>query len=523
MFKRLDAAEVRALGAVLQLDLSQDEAEVMAAQLGHDVAAFEQLDALRMDDDRPLAAPRMVYDAGRRPTEAEDPLRAFITLCDVRGSDGGSLQGTRVGLKDNIAVAGVPMTFGVQLMDGYVPDFDATVTIRLLAAGARIVGKTNMDGFSFGGYGWGGVGDYGRTVNPHGAEFLTGGSSQGSAVAVASGAVELAFGGDQGGSIRLPAAWCGVVGLKATHGLIPHSGVFALDPVVDFTGPIARTVATVATALQAVAGRDQLDPRQRDVPVELPDYVEAASQEVAGLRVGVLAEGFAGGCDEEVAAAVRAAVDELAEQGAVVEDVSVPLHELGTLPIAPLWSEGLRLLWDTNLAGAFAASYYPTSLVSAIGRAKTTNGHELPLNVKRSLVVGEYLRRYHQGRLYARAQNLRRRFAAAYDEAFERVDVLVMPTSSLPVQRFHPPATHRDAIEQTLFGGAAPDLGTIIRNTVPFNYTGHPAISVPCGLAGGMPVGMQIVGPRFGDDVVLRAAAGYERGRRVEIAPSPPS
>ncbi len=400
------------------------------------------------------------------------------------------------------------------------PAVPLTITIRLLDAGARIVGKTNMDGFSFGGYGWGGIGDFGRTLNPHGDAYLTGGSSQGSAVAVASGAVDIAFGGDQGGSIRLPAAWCGVVGLKATHGLIPHSGVFALDPVVDYSGPIARTVTEVAAALAVVAGRDDFDPRQRDVPAQLPDYLEAVSEGVDGLRVGVLDEGFeAAGCDNAVAATVRAAIDQLAGQGALVRGVSVPLHELATLPISPLWSEGLWLMFETNLGGAFASSYYPTSLMNAIGRAKQTNGHELPLNVKRSLITGAYLRRYYHGRLYARAQNLKRQFIAAYDRTFEEVDVLVMPTSLLPVQRFHPPESYRDAVEQTLFGGAAPDLATIIRNTVPFNYTGHPALSVPCGLAGGMPVGIQIVAARFRDDLVLRVGAGYERERQVAIAP----
>ena len=153
-------------------------------------------------------------------------------------------------LKDHIALAGVPLTFSSHMMDGYVPDFDATVVTRLLDAGATIVGKLKMEEFSWGGPGLSGVGDYGRPLNPHNREHVTGGSSSGSGAAVAGGLVDIALGGDQGGSIRLPAAWCGIVGLMPTHGLVPHSGVFGLEPTIDYVGPMARTVEDVAVSLQ---------------------------------------------------------------------------------------------------------------------------------------------------------------------------------------------------------------------------------------------------------------------------------
>jgi amidase len=151
--------------------------------------------------------------------------------------------------------------------------------------------------------------------------------------------------------------------------------------------------------------------------------------------------------------------------------------------------------------------------MNAIGRARTTNGHELPLNIKRSLIIGEYLHRYYHGRLYAKAQNVKRQFVAGYQNAFAEADVLAMPTCSLSVKPFHQPESFREAVEQTLFQGAAPDLGAIIRNTVPFNYTGHPAISVPCGLANGMPIGLQLVAPHFRDDLLLQVAHAYEQAR----------
>ena len=235
----------------------------------------------------------------------------------MKGADSGPLHGKTVALKDHIALAGVPLTFSSHMMDGYVPDFDATVVTRLLDAGATIVGKLKMEEFSWGGPGLSGVGDYGRPLNPHNREHVTGGSSSGSGAAVAGGLVDIALGGDQGGSIRLPAAWCGIVGLMPTHGLVPHSGVFGLEPTIDYVGPMARTVEDVAVSLQCLAGRDGLDPRQADVPASLPAYTDALSRGVKGLRIGVLDEGFGvPGGDRAVDEAVMEAVHVLERGGA---------------------------------------------------------------------------------------------------------------------------------------------------------------------------------------------------------------
>ena len=176
-------------------------------------------------------------------------------------------------------------------MDGYIPDFDATVVTRLLDAGATIVGKLNMEDFSFGGPGVAGVGDFGRPLNPHDAGYVTGGSSSGCGAAIAAGEIDIALGGDQGGSIRIPAAWSGCLGLKATHGLIPHSGVFGLEPSVDYVGPMTRTVDDLAAVLQCVAGPDGYDPRQAKCR-RAPGLCRRAWPKLKGLRIGVLAEGF---------------------------------------------------------------------------------------------------------------------------------------------------------------------------------------------------------------------------------------
>src|SRR5438067_4197871 len=258
------------------------------------------------------------------PSPGEDPFNAWRWKCHIEGAPDGRMAGKSVSFTDHIAVAGVPMSFGSFALEGFIPDFDATVVTRVLEAGGTITGKNVMNGLS-GGYGTGGgIGDYGRPLNPHNHEHVTGGSSSGSGAAVAAGQVDISFGGDQGGSIRIPAAFCGIVGLKPTFGLVSHFGIgFGSDQSIDFTGPMARTVEDAAAALQATAGHDSYDPRQtRDVPSSL-DAVSRLTDGVAGLRIGVVQEGFAG-AELEVRDLVMAAVDVLAGAGATVSEMCIP-------------------------------------------------------------------------------------------------------------------------------------------------------------------------------------------------------
>src|SRR5262245_55773236 len=331
MLRRLDVDEVMEYGRALGFDLTLTEARMIQARMMDTVATLEAFDEMRVEE-RWLPLRFTERDPGRRPTEAEDPLGAFIRTCRVKGADRGPLAGKTVALKDHIALAGVPLTFSSHMMDGYVPDFDATVVTRLLDAGATIVGKLKMEEFSWGGPGLSGVGDYGRPLNPHNREHVTGGSSSGSGAAVAGGMVDIAMGGDQGGSIRLPAAWCGIVGLMPTHGLVPHTGVFGLEPTIDYVGPMARSVDDVARVLECLAGPDGFDGRQARVPAALPRYTEALSRGVKGLRIGILTEGFGvTGGERDVDDAVMTAIGVLERAGAVVEKVSVPLHVVAPL------------------------------------------------------------------------------------------------------------------------------------------------------------------------------------------------
>jgi amidase len=232
-----------------------------------------------------------------------------------------------------------------------------------------------------------------------------------------------------------------------------------------------------------------------------------------GLGSGTRAVGLGvPGAAPDVARLVTPALGVIAGAGARLEKVSVPLHRTAPQAILPLFLEGGGLLYDTNLAGAFAKSFYPASIMAAFGRAKRSHSHELPLNLKLILLAGKYARDHYNGRLYAKAQNVRPTIVAQYREAFAKIDLLAMPTVPVKSHPYRTPADYAEAIEHTLFGGQlGEDLGVLIANTAPFNYTGFPAISIPCGKSDGMPVGLQLVAPDFREDLLIQAAHAYQR------------
>jgi amidase len=397
------------------------------------------------------------------------------------------------------------MRFGSFALEGFIPDFDATVVTRVLQAGGTIIGKNVMNGLS-GGFGTGGgIGDYGRPLNPHNHDHVTGGSSSGSGAAVAAGQVDISFGGDQGGSIRIPAAFCGIVGLKPTFGLVSHFGIgFGSDQSIDYTGPMTRTVEDAAAALQATAGYDPYDPRQtRHVPTSM-DVLSRLADGVSGLRIGVLDEGF-----DEAEVAVRdlvmAAVEVLAKAGAKVSRVSIPAHHAIRTAQAALSAEGALALFKTGFFGAFTRTYYPASLIAAINKMWASHADLLTPRSKLSLIAAELSRRTYHGRVYARAQNVRPTYIKAYDTALADVDVLVMPTCIMTAPRNYTPGSYLEAVEDNL------TLRSSSRNTQPFNYTGHPALALPVGKSSaGLPASMQLVGRFFDDPLLLRVAYAYQ-------------
>lgn len=510
--QRPETDDVVALAETFGIHLTPGEARIFTDRLHSQIDDLEQFLELRIDEHRPPLR-HLTRDPGKRPTDTEDPLNAFIRMCSVKGAETGPLAGKTVGLKDHIAVAGVPMSNGSYFLDGYTPDFDATVVTRLLDAGATIVGKMNMEDFSFGGPGVAGVGDFGRPLNPHNNAHVTGGSSSGAGAAVAAGMIDMAMGGDQGGSIRIPAAWSGCVGLKATHGLIPHSGVFGLEPSVDYVGPMTRTVDDLAAVLACLAGPDGYDPRQDMVPPKLPDYVGELGRDIKGVRIGVLAEGFDfPGGEADVDEAVKDAIEVLRAGGAAMETVSVPLHKTAWLAMGPLFLEGARVGWDSNFSGAFGKNFCPASFMATFGRAKRSHSHELPLNFKMILLAGAYAHERLSGKLFAKSTATRPTIAAAYRKAFEKVDLLVMPTCPTTAHEYEVPSGYVDAIDRTMFGGkVGKDISILGANTSAFNYTGFPAVSIPCGKVNGLPVGLQLVAPHFREDMLIRVAHAYQR------------
>lgn len=504
MYAVPSSAEVTAVARSLGIHLGPDEADLYRKYLLEQLTALDAFVQSRIDESPPpMCSP--TRPAPCKPSASEDPLNAWLWKCDIPGAPTGPLAGKTVSFKDHIAVAGVPMSFGTFALDGFIPDFDATVVTRVLQAGGRIIGKNVMNGLS-GGFGsGGGIGDYGRPLNPHNTEHVTGGSSSGSGAAVAAGQVDIAFGGDQGGSIRNPASYCGIVGLKPTFGLVSHFGIgFGSDQSIDYTGPMARTVEDAAAALQATAGYDGYDPRQRREVPETLDVLSHLHDGVAGLRIGVLEEGFEY-VDPEVCDIVLAAVNELEKAGAKVSRLHNPLHHQVRNAHQALGAEGGLAVFKTGFYGAFTRSYYPASLLAAINTLWADHADVLTPRTKMNLIAGELVRKNYGGRVYAKAQNARPTFIKAYDDLLAEVDVLAMPTNVTTAPKNHRPATLEEAVEENL---AQRRVGG---NTSQFNYTGHPALALPVGnSSAGLPVSMQLVGRFFDDPLVMQIACAYQ-------------
>jgi amidase len=494
------AHQIISIAALLGFSLDADEVPLYQVALTEQLAELDQFAQARLAEDRPLLLfPERA--PAYRPLPGDDPYRAWLWRCRIGGRADGLLAGKTVGVKDHVSVAGIPQCFASYPLENFVPDLDATVVTRVLEGGGQVIGKQAMTGF---------LGDYGPTLNPHDPTRIAGGSSSGSAVAVAVGDVDVSFGGDQGGSIRIPAAYCGVLGLKPSFGLVSHFGVgFGAEQSIDHVGPMARRVEDLAAALEVVAGYDLHDPRQaRDVPDTFP-VVTGLDRGVRGVRVGLLEEGFAGPADETVIAGVRQAAEVLAQAGATVTTVSVPQHRQVDAAYAALSLEGARALFDTGFFGTGAATYYPASVIAAVHGLWHDHADMLVPRTKVNLIAAELSRRAYGGAVYAKAHNVRSGYVRAYDEALSAVDVLLMPTVRTVAPVTEPEPRDRRARLAARLGRnwlTAPSGD----NTRPFNYTGHPALAVPCGRDGALPFSMQLVGRRLADPLLLRVAYTYQ-------------
>jgi amidase len=324
----------------------------------------------------------------------------------------------------------------------------------------------------------------------------------------------MALGGDQAGSIRIPASFCGTVGHKPTHGLVPYTGAFPIENTIDHVGPITRTVRDAALMLGVLAGRDGLDPRQRfDAPPG--GYLGDLDAGVAGLRIGVLEEGFAipGLSQPGVDEAVRVAIATLQAAGAKVRPVSVPAHQHGVHLWAVIGTDGaFGQMLEGNGYGMNVPGRYDPELIGHFARGRREHAAEMSVTLKMTTILGRYSLDRHGNQYYAMARNLALELAAAYDAAFADVDVLVMPT--LPVVAFDIPSGDIDPEEVLAYTAG------LMPNTCPFDVTGHPATSVPAGLSDGLPAGLMIVGRQLADGMCLRVAQAYETA--VGGFPAPP-
>ena len=462
------------------------------------IGAYNLLDRLP-DELPPVSYPRL---PGRRPMPEENRHGAWYVKTEIAGAAEGKLKGKKVALKDNICLAGVPMMNGASTMEGYVPEIDATVATRILDAGGTIVGKTVCEYFCFSGGSHTSAG--GPVHNPHRIGHSAGGSSSGSAAVVALGEVPMALGGDQGGSIRIPASFCGIYGMKPTHGLVPYTGIMPIELTLDHTGPMTATVEDNALLLEVLAGPDGLDPRQSAGAVAKP-YREALGRGAAGLRIAIVEEGFGHPrAMPQVEALVREAAERFKGLGAVVEPVSIPMHRQGAAIWLAIAAEGATM--QMMLGNGFGFNWqglYLTSLLD-FHSGWRNRADELSDSLKNTMLLGHWMVTRYRGRYYAKAQNLVRRLRRGYDEALARYDLLLMPT--LPMVATPLPASDApmEEILEAAFG--------MVANTAQFDCTHHPAMSLPCGLVDGLPVGMMLVGKAFDEETIYRAAAAFEKG-----------
>jgi amidase len=494
--RRPSTHELLQAGSELGLNLSLADAESFRGLMQGLLDAYDVVDGMV----EPMPTVSYPRSPGVRPQPEDNPYGAWAVKSRIQGARRGRLAGKRVAIKDNVCVAGVPMMNGASILEGYVPEIDATIVTRLLDEGAEILGKSVCEYYCASGGSH--TSANGIVENPVVPGHNAGGSSSGSTALVAAGHVDMATGGDQGGSIRIPASYCGVVGLKPTHGLVPYTGIFAVELTVDHAGPITRTVADCALMLEVMAGPDGFDPRQSGAQSQ--PYTQALVRGVSGLRIGLVREGFGmTGAEAEVDTGVREAAHRLAQTGAIVKDISIPLHLAGMAIWTPIFLEGAtELMMKQNAFGTNMKGLFLESLLDTHARWRE-RADELSETLKLGILTGHYMSSRNLGRFYGKAQNLNRSLTADYDSALAEVDVLLMPTTPMAATVLPGPNASREEVIGRAF--------EMIGNTAPTCVTGHPAISIPVGkTSDGRPIGAMLIARHLDEMTLFRAAAALE-------------
>ncbi|CBX93739.1 similar to amidase [Plenodomus lingam JN3] len=446
-----------------------------------------------------------------RPSDQEqDYGHAWAHKFNIRGnSEGELLRGKTICLKDNIAVAGIPQFFGTDAIHPWTPDSDATVVTRALDAGGDIVGTTICENFcnstsSF-------TSAQGTIHNPYAAGYSAGGSTSGGCALVGGGLVDIAIGADQGGSIRVPSAFCGCVGLKPTHGLVPYTGISSGDAIDDHAGPIGRTVRDVALTLDAISGRDDYDDRTLGAPTHgLIKYSEQLQASVAGMKIGILTEGFEHRLlNDDVKEVVLQAAEAFQVLSATVEEVSLPLHLQGPA----IWTIQQRIAGTLGIMGLAHGRRGLLSTAFEAARQPWTDDsfQKLFPSTKNTIINGLSLMKNYPG-LYAKTINIAQRLRDEYEKLLQIYDIIVMPTTPCVAPR-NADWKRGDAPMDAL----KPSMGLTI-NTAVFDVTGHPAMTIPVGFAPSsedpnvrLPVGMQLVGGLWQEQKLLNAGLAWEK------------
>lgn len=489
-----------------------DQLKQVASDMGlslteADVASYlalmkPSIDAYNVVDQLPDNLPDAKYPraAGYRPPPEENKHNAWYYKARVEGARQGKLAGRTVVLKDNVMLAGVPMMNGSSTLEGYTPDIDATVVSRILDAGGVILGKAHCEAFCLSGGSH--TNATGPVHNPHKMGYTAGGSSSGSAVLVALGEADMAIGGDQGGSIRIPSSFCGIYGMKPTYGLVPYTGIMPIEVYIDHTGPMTATVSDNARLLEVIAGSDGYDPRQY-APRMYP-YTQMLDGGVKGLKVAVLKEGFGLPTSEpDVDNKVRGAAELFGKLGAIVTEVSIPWHLSAGSLFLPIVFEGATqtMMWGDGY-GLSRPDLYVTSLMD-FHRGWRRRANEMSETTKLFTMFGTYIHKRYGSRYYGKAMNITRQLIAAYDAALARHDLLLMPTTPMKAQPLPKPGAAREEIIARALEPLA--------NTAPFNLSHHPAMAIPCGMSDGLPVSMMLVGKHFDEPTIYRAAYSFEQ------------
>ncbi len=478
------------MSEVADLTVAGLAARIAAGDLRAWDAAHACLDRIRLHDARLHAFHTVATEQALERAGALDAARE-------RGEVTGLLHGVPIALKDNLCTRGIETTASSRILEGFVPPYNATVVDRLEAAGAVIIGKTNLDEFAMGSSTENSA--YGPSRNPWADDRTPGGSSGGSAVAVAARMSPGALGSDTGGSIRQPAALTGVVGLKPTYGRVSRYGLLAFASSLDQIGPFGRTAEDVALLLEVIAGADARDATSAPEPV--PPYRAALTGNVKGLRIGVARDVLTEGVDEGVIAAFNASIDVLRGRGAQIVDVTLPHTRYG-IPIYYLIATAEA---SSNLAryDGVRYGYRTTAARDATLREMYdhTRDEGFGTEVKRRIMLGTYVLSHgYYDAYYLKAQQVRTLLRQDYDAAFQVADVIAMPTTPTPA--FKLGAKTDDPLQMYLA-----DIFTVSAN-----LTGVPAISIPCGFSPDrLPIGLQLTGPMFDEATLLRAADAYQR------------